>query len=186
MGTKADLRKTLKSTLASLSDQEYEELSLSVSKNFHQLLVDLGVIQKHLTIGVFAPIEREPKWFLEMGLSFEKLTAYPAYVDNKMIFKKAQRSDLEIKKDFGVNILGPKEGNQEVAPEIIIVPGLGFNSGGKRLGRGKGFYDRYLENKSVLKIGIAFEIQMTKDIPTEPHDVLMDYVVTDQCIYKIK
>lgn len=185
MGTKADLRKNLKSRLASLSDQDYLERSLKVSVLLKHLLNDLHVIQQHLVIGVFAPIEKEPKWFLDMEGELEKLTAYPAYATDRMVFRKAQKSELEIAQDFGVGILGPNESAKEVTPKIVIVPGLGFTSNGKRLGRGKGFYDKYLEDSTVIKIGIGFEMQIEQDIPTDPHDVKMDFVVTDQKIYKI-
>ncbi|MEA9355034.1 5-formyltetrahydrofolate cyclo-ligase [Bacteriovorax sp. PP10] len=185
MGTKADLRKNLKSRLASLSDQDYLELSLKVSVLLKHLLNDLHVIQQHLVIGVFAPIEKEPKWFLDMEDELEKLTAYPAYAKDRMVFRLAPRAELEITQDFGVGILGPKLSAKEMTPKIIIVPGLGFTSDGKRLGRGKGFYDRYLEEASVIKIGIGFEMQIEQDIPTDPHDVKMDFVVTDHRILKI-
>lgn len=185
MGTKADLRKNLKSRLASLSDQDYLELSLKVSVQLKNLLNDHFVIQQHLVIGVFAPIEKEPKWFLDMEEGLEKLTAYPSYAEDKMVFRLAQRSELEINQDFGVGILGPKLSAKEVSPKIIIVPGLGFTKDGVRLGRGKGFYDRYLEDSSVIKIGIGFQMQIIEHIPTEPHDVRMDFVVTDQKIFKI-
>ena len=168
-----------------MSDQEYLELSLKVSMQLKNLLNDQFVIQQHLVIGVFAPIEKEPKWFLDMDEAIEKLTAYPAYAKDKMVFRLAIRSELEMNQDFGVGILGPNESAKEVTPNIVIVPGLGFTKDGARLGRGKGFYDRYLEDKSVIKIGIGFEMQIEQDIPTDPHDVKMDFVVTDQKIYKI-
>jgi 5-formyltetrahydrofolate cyclo-ligase len=136
-------------------------------------------------IGVFSPIEKEPKWFLGMDEVLEKLTAYPAYAKEEMVFRLAPRAELEIAQDFGVGILGPNESAKEITPKIIIVPGLGFTSDGKRLGRGKGFYDRYLEHSSVIKIGIGFEMQIEEDIPTDPHDVKMDFVVTDHRILKI-
>ena len=185
MGTKADLRKSLKSRLASISDQDYLELSLKVSMHLKHLLNDLHVIQQHLVFGVFAPIEKEPKWFLDMEEDLETLTAYPAYASDEMIFRLAQRTELEIAQDFGVGILGPKTSAKAVAPKIVIVPGLGFSADGARLGRGKGFYDRYLEGRDVIKIGIGFEMQIEQDIPTDPHDVKMDFVVTDHRILKI-
>ena len=168
-----------------MSDQEYLELSLKVSMQLKNLLNDQFVIQQHLVIGVFAPIEKEPKWFLDMDEAIEKLTAYPAYAKDKMVFRLAIRSELEMNQDFGVGILGPNESAKEVTPNIVIVPGLGFTKDGARLGRGKGFYDRYLEDKSVIKIGIGFEMQIEQDIPTDPHDIKMDFVVTDQRILKI-
>ncbi len=185
MGTKADLRKILKSRLASLSDQEYLELSLKVSILLKNLLNDHFVIQRHLVIGVFAPIQKEPKWFLRMDKDVEKLTAYPAYSKDGMIFRLAERSKLVLNQDFGADIFGPNETEKVVAPKIIIVPGLGFMKDGTRLGRGKGFYDRYLEDKSVIKIGVSFEMQILDCIPTDPHDVKMDFIVTDQEILKI-
>jgi len=48
------------------------------------------------------------------------------------------------------------------------------------LGRGKGFYDRYLENFHGLKIGICLEVQIDESLPVEPHDVLLDYIVTEK------
>ena len=87
--------------------------------------------------------------------------------------------------DFGADILGPNQSEKVVTPKIIIVPGLGFSKEGIRLGRGKGFYDRYLEDKSVIKIGISFEMQIVDFIPTDSHDVKMDFIVTDHEILKI-
>lgn len=185
MGTKADLRKKLKSHLALLSDQEHLELSLKASKLLNNLLSNYFVIQRHLVLGVFAPISKEPKWFLGIDEEIEKLTAYPAWAKDKMIFRLTQRSKLEISQDFGVEILGPNQSAEEVTPKIIIVPGLGFSKDGARLGRGKGFYDRYLKDRAVIKIGIGFEMQIIEEIPTDPHDIKMDFVVTDQRILKI-
>ena len=168
-----------------MSDLEYLEQSLRVSLLLKNLLNDHFVIQRHLVIGVFAPIEKEPLWFLEMDDALENLTAYPAYSKEEMVFRLAKRSKLEMNQDFGADILGPNQSEKVVTPKIIIVPGLGFSKEGIRLGRGKGFYDRYLEDKSVIKIGISFEMQIVDFIPTDSHDVKMDFIVTDHEILKI-
>lgn len=168
-----------------MSDSEHEDLSINVSKNLNKLLRSLDVIHKNLVIGVFAPIEREPKWFLKLDEELLKLTAYPAF-DKNMVFRSAQLSDLKIRLDFGVEILGPELLQPLVTPDIVIVPGLGFSRDGKRIGRGKGFYDRYLEKSSAVKIGLAFEMQIKEDIPSDPHDVKMDFVVTNHNVYEIK
>lgn len=67
-------------------------------------------------------------------------------------------------------------------PNLILVPGLGFDRAGNRLGRGAGFYDRFLTTlpHSVLRIGIGFEIQVRDSIPTEPHDVRLDGLITER------
>ena len=63
--------------------------------------------------------------------------------------------------------------------EVIIVPGVAFDRKGRRLGRGKGFYDRLLETAKATKIGIGYEFQLVDELPAEPHDVPMDMVITE-------
>ena len=61
--------------------------------------------------------------------------------------------------------------------DIAIVPGMAFTQDGKRLGRGKGYYDRLLvKMPSVYKMGVCFPFQIVKDIPTDENDILMDEV----------
>jgi len=68
--------------------------------------------------------------------------------------------------------------------DLIIVPGLGFTTNGKRLGRGKGYYDRCLTeynkeypSNNLKTIGLAFSQQICDDIPLGPHDSLIDIVM---------
>ena len=66
------------------------------------------------------------------------------------------------------------------AIQLIAVPGVAFDKDGNRMGRGRGFYDRLLKQApNATKIGLAFDFQMLDAIPTEPHDVCMDHVLTD-------
>ena len=62
--------------------------------------------------------------------------------------------------------------------ELVIVPGLGFDKDGGRLGRGAGYFDRFLaEAKRAYKIGLAFECQMVERVPCETNDILLDEVI---------
>ena len=64
--------------------------------------------------------------------------------------------------------------------EIIIVPGVAFDSQCNRMGRGRGFYDRLLKSTPhALKVGVAFDFQMLDEIPTEPFDVKMNHVISE-------
>ena len=64
--------------------------------------------------------------------------------------------------------------------DIVIVPGLAFSGAGYRLGYGAGFYDRWLaQHPQPLRIGICGEAELVADLPTEPHDLAVDIVVTD-------
>lgn len=63
--------------------------------------------------------------------------------------------------------------------DLIIVPALGFDYNGNRLGFGAGYYDRFLaDNSESVKIGLAFDFQVIPSIPTEPHDIPMNIVFT--------
>jgi 5-formyltetrahydrofolate cyclo-ligase len=91
--------------------------------------------------------------------------------------------DLE-KGTFG--ILEPKKSlkkwdsseSKKVNFDVIIVPGLGFTKSGKRLGRGGGYYDRFLaQHPEARKVGVCFKEQILDDLPTESHDVRMDQII---------
>ena len=62
--------------------------------------------------------------------------------------------------------------------DLALVPGLGFDARGHRLGRGKGHYDRLLAGFTGMKIGVAFDFQIVTEVPHEPHDIALDAVVT--------
>jgi len=67
------------------------------------------------------------------------------------------------------------------SPELVLVPGLAFSRDGHRLGRGGGFYDRLLTGRASnsIKVGICFAFQLVETIPIEPHDAIMDAVMSD-------
>ncbi len=60
----------------------------------------------------------------------------------------------------------------------VITPGVAFTEKGHRLGRGGGYYDRYLADGHFLKLGICYREQIVEDIPVEPHDAVMDILIT--------
>lgn len=77
-----------------------------------------------------------------------------------------------------------------VIPDVLIVPMLGFDTQGHRLGYGAGHFDRTFSafrtaGRKFMSIGVAYEQQWLAAVPAEAHDVPMDIIVTDQKIYKI-
>ena len=84
---------------------------------------------------------------------------------------------------FGV--LEPPEG-EKIEPaklELVFAPGVAFDRLGHRLGRGGGYYDRFLPGCRCPVAGLAFEFCLADGLPTEPHDALMDYVITERRVY---
>src|SRR5690348_310693 len=84
--------------------------------------------------------------------------------------------------EAGFGTLAPSEFAPAVEPDLIIMPLLGFDARGTRLGYGGGYYDRTLErlSKRPRLIGLAFASQEIASIPRELHDVPLDAVVTEQ------
>ena len=64
------------------------------------------------------------------------------------------------------------------AIDVAIVPGMAFDAAGHRLGRGKGYYDRFLSRiPQVYKIGLCFSWQIVGEVPCDAHDIVMDQVL---------
>lgn len=67
--------------------------------------------------------------------------------------------------------------------DLIIIPGIAFDKQKNRLGRGKGFYDKYLETGvRVTKIGVCFDFQLLTSLPVDKHDIKMDKIFTPTTI----
>lgn len=82
----------------------------------------------------------------------------------------------------------PVEYVQPMMLDMVLVPLLGFDLQGNRIGYGKGYYDKFLElvRPKCLKVGLAFELnKVVEGIPAEPHDVRLDFVITEQQVYRL-
>ena len=100
-------------------------------------------------------------------------------------------SDIELclyKEPFiknALNILEPENPIKINEVDVFLVPGVAFTVSGKRLGRGGGYYYKLLSKyPDTLKIGITFNERIMQDLPTESHDISMDYVFTNDKYYK--
>ena len=71
--------------------------------------------------------------------------------------------------------------------ELIVVPAVGFDRCGNRVGRGKGYYDRLLATAKAVKIGVGYDFQLIEEgIEVEPHDVGVDVVITQSHAIRIR
>lgn len=83
---------------------------------------------------------------------------------------------------FGIAEPGPEAQTCDPSEiDLVIVPGTAFTAAGARCGRGRGYYDKYLSRPDVhaVKVGVCFAHQLVGELPAEPHDVAMDYIITD-------
>ena len=141
------------------------------------------------TILFFAPLPDEPDvWpLLEESLAGGKIAALPFYDRDKNVYS-ARRiknpADEMVAGKFGVR--EPASSCPEISRErfdLILVPGMAFDLDGHRLGRGRGFYDRILAEMSGIKCGVAYDFQLLEKIPAEPHDAVVDFILTpSRCV----
>lgn len=62
--------------------------------------------------------------------------------------------------------------------DLLLIPAVAFDVLGRRLGRGKGYYDRLLDHTHAVRCGVAFDWQVVQQLPAEPHDAPMNYLAT--------
>ena len=97
-------------------------------------------------------------------------------------YQVAEIQDFDLDVHAGnLDILEPKflRSVPVTRPHAWLVPGLAFDRNGNRLGRGKGYFDTLLAHAPGVKIALAHDLQLLTQVPTEAHDVRMDYIVTE-------
>lgn len=80
----------------------------------------------------------------------------------------------------GATVVVPEDEPDPATVDVVLVPGLAFTPTGDRLGQGGGWYDRFLSRRrpGTVTIGIGFREQLVDVLPSEPHDVRLDHIVT--------
>ncbi len=193
------LRNQIRKRLDSIPFDQLIQKSGKLTELFQQLLISPSHFDRFAgkQIISFYPFENEPQINIESEKNDEPYrVAYVRIVDwdaRVMIASEARRDqpgqweELSISDQIFIHQPTPMQpvcSEEEIA--AILVPGIGFTTQGKRLGRGAGFYDRFLRNHpEALRIGIAFEEQMIEKIPTDPWDENIDVILTDQGLHRV-
>jgi len=170
---KSRLRDQMRERLKHLSPAERRTRSLSICTKLRPHFAGKK------SIGLFAPMPTEPDLDLlwDLGLLKDHLTTYPRCAGETLDFHPVSKLPVLALGRF--RIREPVPGPKLEQLDIIVVPGLAFTVAGARVGRGAGYYDRYLAAvpRTTLKIGVCFEFQLCPGITPEPHDVIMDFGV---------
>lgn len=168
---KADLRRRMREVASARS--ETAELSAKLVGH----LRNWSGWKESRRICAFSPLSGEPGVLQPWPDGCE--LALPKMVGDSLVALRVRSADELVRGAFGV--LEPPDGALEVASgaiDLILVPGLAFDIRGGRLGRGKGFYDRFLAGVRGLKVGVCFADQVVESVPREPHDIAMDVLAT--------
>lgn len=169
---KTSLRKHLKQTLLSLCEKE--EKSISVSRKAIDLCSSLNL----KSAAVFLSMNIEPDTSLLIDFLMKKCNVYaPVISDTSMDFFKISDNTSYTNNKFGIP--EPNSGESKSDFDIIFVPLLGYDAKLNRLGKGKGYYDRFLKNSSAFKVGLAFSCQFTENVFETENDVPLDCLINE-------
>lgn len=142
------------------------------------------------TVGLYhaqpaeAPARSYARWFFENG----RRIALPWFADRSspMRFRDWRDPYDDQGLDVGpFGMLQPAGDAEDVVPDAVFVPLIGFTASGQRLGQGGGHYDRWLAlHPAALAFGLAWDVQLLDSLPLEPHDRRLDEVITPTRFYE--
>ena len=134
-------------------------------------------------VGAYWPIRSEvdPRPLMEALVARGQDVALSQILHPHLSWRLWQPGDVLIKGGFGVREPGPDA--PEVFPKALLVPLVAFDRRGGRIGYGKGHFDRAIAaleaQHPVLTIGLAYAVQEIDEVPVEPHDRLLDVIITE-------
>lgn len=173
---KASLRKYL---LEKRDNTSYDLLKIASNK-IQKKLKKIESFRNAQKIGAYYPIGSESltQDIIQESLSNGKEVYLPKVIGKEMEFRKiTDFSSLEI---GSFDIMEPRqECPAENNLDVILIPTIGISPQGVRLGYGHGYYDRFLLKNKTITISLTLEKQIVKNIPKDDHDVLIDWIVTE-------
>lgn len=157
------------------------------SEALQRRAMELPEFKKAAVIGCYLATSREPQTaaLIDTALAQGKRVCIPAWRAAEQCY-----DFCEYRKDFELlpgpyQILEPKEPSWILPDELalMIVPCLGFDVHGRRLGHGGGHFDRLMAASRCERVCLAFEFQKLTAVPVEPHDMPVDIIVTEAATY---
>ena len=178
---KSDLRQAMRLRLGTLSAAHRASASEELCDHVRAQIR----WQESTSVLLFVPLRDEPDvWPLaEEALAAGRRLALPRFDPGRQAYVACAVKDLE--RDLAPGRFGIAEPapHLDLVPisevDLALAPGLAFDLRGQRLGRGKGFYDRLLAEVSGHRCGVAFEFQVTAELPSEPHDARLHSLATE-------
>ena len=164
-----------------------EEYIASSNRGIYENFISMPEFINAKSIFAYISEKREPDTIriIEKALEMGKTVALPVSYEGGVMVPKVVKSldGLEI----GLyGIPAPSENSPTLSEDevdLIIVPAVTFNKSGYRLGRGGGYYDRFLSKAKAISVGLGRE-ELLCDVPLEKHDMSVNYLVTEVCVYK--
>jgi 5-formyltetrahydrofolate cyclo-ligase len=184
------LKERLRSEVFARRDALDKEFRHEAAQRIADRAVDLPELKDVTPVGAYWPIRSEvdPRPLMEALIERGQDVALSQILHPHLSWRLWQSGDVLIKGGFGVREPGPDA--PEVFPKALIVPLVAFDRRGGRIGYGKGHFDRAIAaleaQHPVLTIGLAYAVQEIDEVPIEPHDRLLDVIITEAELIRTK
>lgn len=167
-----------------LTPSQVVSLSLALQRRF----LELPEYQSAGELALYAPIQGEvgTAEVAAAALAAGKKLLYPAVVGDDLKFCRVGALSELTPGRFGIlEPCGP--GCDPAGADLLVVPGVAFDMEGRRIGYGKGYYDRALHRLegSGKLVAFCYDFQLLQEIVGEPHDVTMDLIVTESRVVRV-
>ena len=194
LDTRQTLRRQLRQTRRSLSADEQLNASIALLSNFKEQLNSIDFFNKtdsteRIALYLSNDGEISPQLLCEFFWQQNIETYLPVVQDKKLTFARYSAETIWQENIFGIKEPITTEYLSGNELDIVLLPLVGFDSKGGRLGMGGGFYDRTFANKRAdekpLLIGLAHDCQEVKSLPVEGWDVPLQAIITPKQAIKV-
>lgn len=180
---KDKIRKEILAKRNTLSDKDINKKSDLIIKNLASYIENVQNIMIFMDMKTEVKITKLLELYPKKNFFISKITNSK---NREMKINKYNKNELILHK-FGYYESSSNDFYDEEILDVVIVPALAFDSKKNRIGFGGGYYDTFLEkvrqkNNKVLFIGVCYDFQIIDSVPTEKHDVTLDFVISESKI----
>ena len=180
---KDKIRKEILAKRNILSDKDINKKSDLIIKNLASYIENIQNIMIFMDMKTEVKITKLLELYPKKNFFISKITNSK---NREMKINKYNKNELILHK-FGYYESSSNDFYDEEILDVVIVPALAFDSKKNRIGFGGGYYDTFLEkvrkkNNKALFIGVCYDFQIIDSIPTEKHDVALDFVISESKI----
>ena len=177
---KEELRQRMRQMKRQFSPQQLGELSLPIVARLRERLKDAQTIVAYYPL----PDEVDICPFLDELVAAGKTVLLPKVIDDETMELRRYNGRQNLKEGV-LHLLEPdgEPFTDYSQIDMMLVPGMAFDTSGHRLGRGRGYYDRFLSSlftyhfSLITSIGVCFDFQKVSEVPTDEYDIPVDEVI---------
>jgi len=176
---------SLRNLLLEKRDNTSFDLLKIASEKIQKKIKKIHAYKNAKKIGAYYPIQSEifTQDIIQELISDGKEVFLPKVIEKNIEFRKIK--DFSSLEKGRFDIMEPKDNClTDNNLDVILIPTVGISPDGVRLGYGYGFYDRFLAKFNTTTIALTLEKQIVKNIPKSDHDIIIDWIVTEDRFFQ--